>query len=99
MSLQCISPSEWHQYFANLLFNNNERLLNPTSGNDHEHAEESADLLNEPITLEEVIRSVSQLPVGKSTTAEFFKTTIHDIAPILLLLFNQILQTGSIPTS
>jgi len=86
------------------LFDNNERLLNPTSGNDHEHAEESADLLNEPFTLEEVIRSVSQLPVGKSTgidgiPAEFFKTTIHDIAPILLLLFNQILQTGSIPTS
>jgi len=83
---------------------NNVSLLNPASGNDHEHAEQSADLLNDPFTLDEVIRSIAQIPVGKSAGidgihAELIKTTIHDITPILLPLFNQILQTGSISTS
>ena len=55
-------------------------------------------------TLDEILLSISKLSNNKSTgfdgiPAEFYKNSIDDIAPVLLLLFNKILHTGIFPKS
>jgi hypothetical protein len=62
----------------------------------------SASILNEQFTLDEVLRFIANLFVGKccgidGIPAEFFKTTLDAIAPIFLALFNHIFSTGNIP--
>ena len=63
-----------------------------------------ADILNEEITLDEIISSIKTLKNGKSAgpdslNAEFYKSTCSEIAPILKDLFNSILDTGVSPKS
>ncbi|XP_060562301.1 uncharacterized protein LOC132721934 [Ruditapes philippinarum] len=96
-----ISPSEWYQYFAGLLYDENAVAIDQPSDN---YIDPSASVLNEPFTLDEILRSIANLSVGKCSgidgiPAEFFKTTMDDIAPIFLALFNHIFLTGNIPLS
>jgi len=86
------------------LYDENVTNVDPCTDNSHNLADPTAIVLNEPITIEEIQRSISTLSFGKSSgidgiPAEFFKYTTDDISPILILLFNQILETGSIPLS
>ena len=64
--------------------------------------DDTADILNEEITLDEIISSIKTLKNGKSAgpdllSAEFYKSTCSEIAPILKDLFNSILDTGVRP--
>ena len=78
--------------------------VDPNTGNTHEFIDESAGILNAPFTLAEIEDSISNLVKGKSCgpdgiPAEFYKYTLHDIAPVLLILFNKILSTGQFPNA
>ena len=59
-------------------------------------------ILNSPITDDEIKTSISKLKRGKSPGkdgigAEFYINTKHVITPILNVLFNKILSSGSFP--
>jgi len=57
-----ISLSEWYQYFAGLLYDENAIAIDQTSDN---YIDPSSSVINEPITLDEVLRSIANLSVGK----------------------------------
>ena len=66
--------------------------------------DDTADILNEEITLDEIISSIKTLKTGKSAgpdslSAEFYKSTCSEIVPILKDLFNSIVDTGVSPKS
>ena len=61
-------------------------------------------LLEEPITLEEVTSAVRSLQSSKAPgpdgyTTEFYKTFVTEVAPLLLRVFNESFETGSLPTT
>ena len=94
-----ISDSKWHDHFKSLLFSENQNL-GPENADDI-IVDDTADILNEEITLDEIISSIKSLKNGKSAgpdllSAEFYKSTCSEIAPILKNLFNSILDTGMI---
>ncbi len=97
-----ISPEGWHEYFESLLYSETVR-----DGSDEpipDSREESADILNDVITNDEVSRSIMQLLVAKSpgpdsVSAEFYKNTCTEITPVFTDLFNRILNTGDFPRS
>ena len=97
-----ISDSKWHDHFKSLLFSENQNL-GPENADDI-IVDDTADILNEEITLDEIISSIKTLKNGKSAgpdslSAEFYKSTCSEIAPILKDLFNSILDTGVSPKS
>ena len=58
------------------------------------------EFLNAEMTIDEVLRSISKLPVGKSpgndgVSSEFYKCTSDILGPLLCNLFNSILSTGN----
>ena len=62
----------------------------------------SASILNEEISLSEVLSSIKQLKLGYSSGpdcigAEFYINTSLEISPVLKDLFNIILNSGNIP--
>jgi hypothetical protein len=66
--------------------------------------EDMDSLLNNEILLDEVQKGINKLKVGKAhgkdgIGAEFYKSTIYEISPLLVLLFNKILNTGVFPDS
>ena len=97
-----ISDSKWHDHFKSLLFSENQNL-GPGNADDI-IVDDTADILNEEITLDEIISSIKTLKNGKSAgpelfSAEFYNSTCSEIAPILKDLFNSILDTGVSPKS
>ena len=99
-----ISDSQWYDHFKSLLFSENQNL-GPQNEDDAEvHADNTDDILNEEITIEEIISTIKSLKTGKSAgldmiSAEFYKNTATDIAPILKDVFNRILDSGVCPKS
>ena len=99
-----ISKIEWLQYFSGLLFDENSIVIDSTVGNDHAYCDDTSNSLNDPFTLQEIEWSISKLINGKSCgldgiPSEFYKCSKTDISPIMLLLFNKILDTGNFPES
>ena len=97
-----ITDTQWHNHFKSLLFSQNQVLNQENAENIN--FDNSADILNEVISLSEVTASINSLKTGKSAgpdllSAEFFKNTCSEIAPILKDLFNYILDTGDSPQS
>ena len=61
-------------------------------------------ILNTPITKEEVERGIRKLKSGKTPgkdglPAEFFKSTLNNISPLLVILFNKIFESGDFPAA
>ena len=100
-----ISDSKWHDHFKSLLFfffpeNQN---LGPENADDI-IVDDTTDILNEEITLDEIISSIKTLKTSKSAgpdslSAEFYKSACPEIAQILKDLFNSILDTSVSPKS
>ena len=97
-----ISESQQYDHFNSLLFSENQNL-GPQNEDDAE-VDNTADILNEEITIEEIISTINSLKTGKSAgpdmiSAEFYKSTATDIAPILKYIFYSILDSGVCPKS
>jgi hypothetical protein len=108
-----ITLPEWKAYFEKLLNNVNVSVnddFNKEVVNFlklHEYHCDECDLnnpeeLNIPFTYEEIVHAISALPNGKAPAAdgiiiEMLKYTIQFISPILLILFNKILESGVFP--
>ena len=97
-----ISPNEWYNYFAGLL--HDETAVEVDLSTENIFTDPSANTLNKPFTLDEVINSITSMPLGKAAgidgiPSEFFKATKNEIAPILLNLFNNVFTSGIIPSS
>jgi len=78
--------------------------VNHDAGNDHEYADNNANVLNDPFELSEIKQSILRLKNGKSCgddgiPSEFYKFSVDYISPIQLVLFNKILDTGCFPKS
>ena len=99
-----ISDFQWYDHFKSLLFLENQNL-GPQNEDDAEvHVDNTADILNEEITIEEIISTIKSLKTEKSAgpdmiSAEFYKSTATDIVPILKDVFNSILDSGVCPKS
>ena len=96
-----ISEKDWLNYFKNLLYTEDSSNYNSEELSQYV-ALDNNDALNSPITTAEIITGIHKLKSGKSAGpcgigAEFFKHTESEIAPILNVLFNNILNTGIYP--
>ena len=65
--------------------------------------EEEIENINRPITSTEIEMVIKNLPTNKSTgpdsfTGEFYQTFREEITPILLKLFQNIAERGTLPT-
>ena len=63
--------------------------------------EEQPDSLDVPINVEEVVAIINSLPFGKSpglygSTAKFFKCYASKLAPVLLDMYTEAFQIGSL---
>jgi hypothetical protein len=81
-----ISASTWRGYFSSPLYS--EQVTEVTDCDDNPHIDESANVLNAPITEEEIIQCVNKLVAGKSPGidgigTEFYKCTVVEIVPSL----------------
>lgn len=99
-----ISASTWLNYFENLLYKDNQRPLSEINMDLFPLEENANQILNCPITNEEVIKSIYKLKIGKSQgidsiCAEFYRYTCDSIGPVLTVLFNKILTSGNFPDS
>ena len=86
-----------------MLFSFSENQNLGPQNEDDAYVDNTADILNEEITIEEMI-SIKSLKTGKSAgpdmiSAEFYKSTVTDFAPILKDVFNRILDSGVCPKS
>ena len=96
-----ISELEWTNHFKRALG------TEPTSAQPVVTDEEdppSGDVLDSPITEEEIMRAVEHLKVNKAPgtdgiLAEMIKTSLPQILPFLVALFNRIFDTGEYPTA
>ena len=98
-----ISDTQWRNYFSSLLYCEVAPSINTINETEFE-ADRTADMLNEEISLSEVLSSIRQLKCGKSPGpdcigAEFYLNTATEISPILKDLFNRILDSGIFPSS
>ena len=96
-----IKCSKWQEYFRSLLSCKNAADINSVDDTDFEAAL-SANILNEEISLSEVMSSIKKLKLGKSSGpdcigSEFYIDTSAEISPILTILFNNILNSGNFP--
>jgi len=94
-----ISINDWFTYFSELLYDDS---VGSVTVNDDGGVEDK--YLNAEITLDEVFKAFGKLSVGKSAgndgiSSEFYKHTSNEIAPILCLLFNKILESHNLPVS
>ena len=96
-----ISELEWTNHFKSALG------TEPTSAQPVVIDEEdppSVDVLDSPITEEEIMRAVEHLETSKAPgtddiLAEMIKTSLPQILPFLVALFNRIVDTGEYPTA
>ena len=98
-----ISGNEWRNYFSDVLRNDDNYML-PDENEEIDILDDATDMLNIPITENEVSNSIKNLIKGKSPgtdglSVEFYKQTLLDIVPTLTLIFNVIFDTGKIPYS
>lgn len=108
----CISPTEWKEYFQNLLNNEREvgdgfrdevvRSLHEHDQNCEQCEQNTPQSVNEDITVDEVIDSVDSLKPNKAPgpdglTAEMLKVTRSVLVPLLWKLFNKILECRQFP--
>ena len=80
-----LSKSQWHTHFKSLLFSENQNLVQENQ--DIITVDNTANILNEEITLDEINSSIKNLKSGKSAGpdsvgAEFYKNTCTKISPI-----------------
>ena len=61
-----ISREEWYQYFHGLLFDVNSQAVSHDVGNDHEYADNNANIWNDPFELSENKQSILRLEVVKA---------------------------------
>ena len=98
-----ISDAEWRNYFSSLLYCDDAPTIETINDIEFE-ADIAADMLNEEVSLSEVLSSIKQLKCGKSPGpdsigAEFYINTANEISPILKDLFNSILDAGTFPVA
>ena len=95
-----ISCNDWLAYFKTLYTddneNNGENVLN------HIVQEHDSNDLDEPISNDEIIRTINNLKANRSPgpdgiCIEMFQNTINEILPFLNSLLNEIFSTGSFP--
>ena len=92
-----IKDSEWLEYFKNLLFDiNREDITN------FECIDSEFELFQSPITDAEVRKSILKLKPGKAggpdgIISEMLKSTLIEICPVLVLLYNKIFDIGDFP--
>ena len=99
-----IKAAAWLDYFESLLYKENQEALSMLDLSMFDINSNSEELLNSPISNEEILRSIYKLKEGKAqgidgVGAEFYKHTCLEITPILNILFNKILASGDIPDS
>ncbi|XP_077996531.1 uncharacterized protein LOC144449832 [Glandiceps talaboti] len=114
--IPCIQPEAWYKYFSSLYKEQSDNVPFHMS-EEYTHLFQSAvddvipaavedidyDILNCPITDEEILASISSLKNGKSAgpdniLGEFFKSSPQVLLPYLKALFNRIMDTGIFPT-
>lgn len=98
-----ITSSEWFEYFS-MLFNRvaTDYVDINTDILENIRVDTATVELDEPITEEEIVRSVSSLrgscsPGNDGITMDMFKTTLTSILPYLKMLYNRVLNTGEFP--
>ena len=97
-----VDPKLWRDYFHGLLFKEDQPCLLNLDWGIETINEEYELVLNSPITVEEVNKSILKLKNGKAQGtdgfgAEFYKYTRQSITPLLHSLFNKIFSTGVFP--
>ena len=99
-----IPVCEWIKYFTTLLFDSQVHTALTVEDNPLYFNQEMDVVLNSEITLDEVQKSILKLKWNKAhgtdgIQAEFYKSTIDLISPILVLLFNEIFESAELPSS
>ena len=99
-----IPVREWIKYFTTLLFDSQVHTALTVEDNTLYFNEEMDTVLNSDITLDEVQKSILKLKLNKAhgtdgIPAEFYKSTLNLISPILVLLFNKIFESAEFPSS
>ena len=96
-----ISADDWVIHFTSLLYDENASSLNfhipPTIADDDFD-------LDLPFTIEEIQNAINNLASNKSPgpdgiPSEFLKYTSHEITPLLLSIFNTIIESGIFPSN
>lgn len=96
-SISAILNPKWQNHFKSLHFLDNQAIFQENS--DKIEIDHSADILKAEISFSAVILSRNSLKTGKGAepdllSAEFFKYTCSEIAPIVKDPFNYILDAG-----
>jgi len=101
-----ISVDEWYQHFRNVLDKdeNSNDDGDDDDNDDDAYDDEYVEMLDRPISKEEVLIAIRRLKAGKSAgpdylIAEFFKAAADDIVDFLVKLFNTLFDKGIYPTS
>ena len=102
-SYEKIPANDWFSYFKTLFSNSENTSITDSERLDHVASEtRNNDILDDPITSEEIISSIKTLrsscsPGPDGTCMEMFKSTIHITITYLHRLFNVIMTTGNFP--
>ena len=97
-----ITSRQWLSYFDSLLCVQNKNSISSVKDNRKYFKEQMDQVLNTKITLSEVQAGIHKLKTGKAhgkdgIPAEFYKSTLDIISPILVVLFNKIFDSGIFP--
>ena len=92
-----IKDSNWLEYFKNLLYDINREDITNFKCIDSEF-----ELFQSPITDAEVRKSILKLKPGKAgepdgIISEMLKSTLIEICPVLVVLYNKIFDLGDFP--
>ena len=98
-----IQPNQWVEHFKKLLYLEN---LGDLRDNIQEYSQNGTydDVFNTPFHISEIRKSIRNLKLGKSggldgIVPEMVINTMNDISEILLILFNEIFNTGCFPNN
>ncbi|MEW8544944.1 MAG: reverse transcriptase family protein [Candidatus Thiodiazotropha sp.] len=101
-----ITCDQWFNHFKTLLYDGGivGRLENLDNNNNNNNNDDSLldDYFNEPFSMDELTSSVNKLKLGKAggpdgILSEMIKSTCSIVAPVLLSLYNRILELGNFP--
>ncbi len=67
-------------------------------------SEDQVTSLDQPITVKEIAEAIQNLPSGKAPgpdgfTTEFYKTYVEELSPLLLDMYHEAMNRGSLPPS